>query len=982
MIPPEQHYKKPLLTWFVFLLFAILVSGVGYLLFRHLAEVSKANAYNNLTIIGKLKVGQIKTYLKDRQNDAQTFATLISATSEQAWLHTDNEPVPETLRAALGSMLVKYDYIGVVVTDLRGHVRYSKGTSDALNPAAWALVQQTLSKGKPLISSIYFGDAQHPELPVLDFTMPIRDFESGEITGVLLLRSELTTLNGFLQTWPVMSETAESLLVTQENGNVLFLNQLRHSPQPAQQLRIPLAVDAQHPAWPATRAVQGATTVLEGQDYRGETVFAYILPVPRTAWGMVVKVDVNEALTPIRNLEKIALAVGLLFIGLATHLVWLWGRKQQSDRHLAAMRLRESRTRIENILDTVLDGILTIDEFGIIETVNSATERMFGYVATEMIGRNVNMLMPSPYREEHDEYLHNYRASGVPHIIGSGREVSGRRKDGSVFPIELAVSEMRVGRQRRFTGLVRDITRRKKSAELLQQAKEKAEHANRAKDIFLANMSHEIRTPLGGMLGMMELLSLSALNDEQRDTLQTARESGENLLRVLNDILDWSKIEEGKLRISLQSMSLSTLLNQVVNNYKPLADKKGLRLEQVVVADSHAEYWADSLRLAQILNNFVSNALKFTHAGTVSLRAEVLRRDALSEEICFVVQDSGVGIAEDVQQRLFQNYGQGSDETARLYGGTGLGLAISNRLAALMGGEISLESVLGQGSIFALTLRLPLANAVAIVPSTQRLAGLPTTPPVAMVKQIETMPLLVVDDHPINRKLLSRQLAQLGLVVVVADSGRTALEKWRNEFFSVVITDCNMPEMDGYQLTQHIREIERQENRSHTPVIAWTANALPAQKRECIERGMDAVLTKPTDLVQLQTVLSPWLAREQSPSEAVDFAALQNIALDVVAQAELLLAFQAQNRLDVQDLQRALQVGEHEAIRRAAHRIKGASRMVGARALEVLCADIEARAGQQMTIAATVPPQLVTVVAQLEAAIADFVATSAEIGLV
>lgn len=978
MFSSEPHYKKPLLAWFIFLLFTILASSVGYLLFRHLTDVSKADTYNNLTIIGKLKVGQIKTYLKDRQNDAQTFATLISATTEQAWLHTDGEAIPETLRAALSSMLTKYDYIGVVVTDQHGKIRYSKGSSETLSAAAMSVVRRTLSKGKAQISSIYFGDAQHPQLPVLDFTMPIWNLKTGEISGVLLLRSELTTLNGFLQTWPVVSETAESLLVTQEEGKVLFLSQLRHTFRPTLQLKIPFATDAHHPAWPATLATQGKTMVMEAQDYRSETVFASILPVPHTAWGMVVKVDKREALAPIQSLGKIALLVGVVFIALAAHLVWLWGRKQQADRHLAAMRLRDSRTRIESILDTVLDGILTIDEFGIIETVNPATERMFGYAAAEMIGRNVNMLMPPPYREEHDQYLRNYRSSGVPHIIGNGREVLGRRKDGSVFPIELAVSKMNVGQERRFTGLVRDITRRKKSAELLQQAKEKAEQANRAKDIFLASMSHEIRTPLGGMLGMMELLSLGALSEEQRDTLQTARESGENLLRVLNDILDWSKIEEGKLRISLQAMNLQTLLNQVLNNYKPLAEKKGLRLEQTVSPHDCAEYWADSLRLAQILNNFVSNALKFTHIGTVSLRADVLQRDAISEEVCFVVRDSGVGIAADVQQRLFQNYGQGSDETARLYGGTGLGLAISSRLATLMGGEISMESVLGQGSVFALTLRLPLANAVAIVPSTQRALLHPPEPIPPVNAPTTVLPLLVVDDHPINRKLLSRQLAQLGLEVVVAESGSVALEKWRSTPFAAVITDCHMPEMDGYQLTQHIRAIEQQENRPHTPVIAWTANALPAQRNQCVTSGMDDVLTKPTDLVQLQTVLTPWLAQAASPVDGVDFSVLQNIAPNPADQIELLLEFQTHNRLDVQALLAALQSGVHETIRRAAHRTKGASRMVGAQALEAICADIEHRASQQIPIEAAVLTRLATVSSNLDVAITHYAAKRVE----
>jgi PAS domain S-box-containing protein len=662
-----------------------------------------------------------------------------------------------------------------------------------------------------------------------------------------------------------------------------------------------------------------------------------------------------------------------VFIFLAGHLVWFWWRKQEVDRRLAAMQLHDSSTRIQSILDTVLDSVITIDEFGIIETANPATERIFGYDAVEMVGQNIKMLMPAPYHEQHDEFLSQYRLTEVAHIIGNGREVMGLRKDGSSFPIELAVSEMMIGSQRHFTGMVRDITQRKRNGQLLQQAKEKAELANHAKDSFLATMSHEIRTPLGGMLGMMELLARSPLNEEQRDTLQAARDSGDNLLRVLNDILDWSKIQEGKLRISPQVVSLRQLVDRVVNTYHHLAVNKGLLLLKRVDVHLNEAYQVDPLRLAQVLNNFLSNALKFTPSGQVELSVVLLQHNELSGEICFSVQDTGVGIDADVQQRLFQNYGQASGETARLYGGTGLGLAISSRLADLMGGKIVLESVLGLGSTFSLILTLPIADAGECVPSPLEAVSARVMPLVD--EMADDMPcVLVVDDHPINRKLLGRQIAELGLRVTLADNGVTALANWRTGNFAMIITDCHMPDMDGYQLTQHVREIEAQSGLRRTPILAWTANVLSEEKKRCFSVGMDAVLTKPTNLTSLREAISTWLRLVDMPrEETVDFKVLHDIAHDCNAHAEILQEFQAQNRLDVTDLQQALHHQDCDAIRRAAHRIKGASRMVGAIALEKMCADIERAAMQQVKVDAVgVGEMLAQIVAQLDESISRF----------
>jgi PAS domain S-box-containing protein len=969
----SKNRQATLFALVVFVVFTAVVSATGYALFRHFLEIDRANVYNNLMSIGKLKTGQINTYLKDRQNDARTFSTLITTSPDQGWLLKADAAVPAALQAALGSTLVKYDYGGVLLIDQSGKLRYSSGRFEGLSESGQKLVRQTLLKGKPLISSIYFGDPAHPDRPFLDFTMPLRHGEFGGVIGVLLLRSDLTSLYALIQTWPVASETAESLLVTKEGEEVLFLNELRHQQNTTLKLRKPLLENGKQSNAAEMRAAQGLIGVLDTVDYRGKAVFAYTLPVPYTQWGMVVKVDKEEAMESILMLQKIALFVGAVFIFLAGHLVWFWWRKQEVDRRLAAMQLHDSSTRIQSILDTVLDSVITIDEFGIIETANPATERIFGYDAVEMVGQNIKMLMPAPYHEQHDEFLSQYRLTEVAHIIGNGREVMGLRKDGSSFPIELAVSEMMIGSQRHFTGMVRDITQRKRNGQLLQQAKEKAELANHAKDSFLATMSHEIRTPLGGMLGMMELLARSPLNEEQRDTLQAARDSGDNLLRVLNDILDWSKIQEGKLRISPQVVSLRQLVDRVVNTYHHLAVNKGLLLLKRVDVHLNEAYQVDPLRLAQVLNNFLSNALKFTPSGQVELSVVLLQHNELSGEICFSVQDTGVGIDADVQQRLFQNYGQASGETARLYGGTGLGLAISSRLADLMGGKIVLESVLGLGSTFSLILTLPIADAGECVPSPLEAVSARVMPLVD--EMADDMPcVLVVDDHPINRKLLGRQIAELGLRVTLADNGVTALANWRTGNFAMIITDCHMPDMDGYQLTQHVREIEAQSGLRRTPILAWTANVLSEEKKRCFSVGMDAVLTKPTNLTSLREAISTWLRLVDMPrEETVDFKVLHDIAHDCNAHAEILQEFQAQNRLDVTDLQQALHHQDCDAIRRAAHRIKGASRMVGAIALEKMCADIERAAMQQVKVDAVgVGEMLAQIVAQLDESISRF----------
>ena len=516
------------------------------------------------------------------------------------------------------------------------------------------------------------------------------------------------------------------------------------------------------------------------------------------------------------------------------------------------------------------------------------------------------------------------------------------------------------GRALRMIGTNGDISERKQAEEALLAARDEAERANSAKDVFLATMSHEMRTPLNGLLGLLELVQLSGLPCEQAEAIEIARDSGRNLVRLIDDVLDHAKIEAGKLDIHSEPVSLNRLLERAVNTFHAVASAKNLTLRHSVDSRISASLSADPLRVLQIVGNFISNAVKFTSAGSVQVHAELVERHGDIETVRISVRDTGIGISREAQQRLFQPFSQAGPATSRLYGGTGLGLAISRRLAEMMDGSVGMESELGKGTTMSVTLPLPVSDvepAEVALPNLQ-LAAAPAPAPSDADARIEGA-VLAVDDNSTNRLLVKRQLAALGIAVQTAADGREALALWRRKRYSLVITDCNMPEMDGYALCREMRQIEGAEGRPRTPVIGWTANVLRDAAEQCEAAGMDDMLAKPAELAMLKKVIEKWLPSPPRTDGATDSApTIDRRVLDEVTGGddqmalEILREFRDSQFLQVERVHAALAGDDPSAVARASHRLKGAARTIGATELASVCERIEAAANAENLCAA------------------------------
>jgi signal transduction histidine kinase/DNA-binding response OmpR family regulator/PAS domain-containing protein len=522
-------------------------------------------------------------------------------------------------------------------------------------------------------------------------------------------------------------------------------------------------------------------------------------------------------------------------------------------------------------------------------------------------------------------------------------------------PRKWARVSLRYEADRRAVVLVSDVSEERLRQRELEQAlvaaeksRAEAEAANQAKSTFLATMSHEIRTPMNGVLGMMEVLEAEGVRDDQARTVATMRESAQALLRIIDDVLDFSKIEAGALELEEAPFSLTGLVDGVVTTFRLQAERKGLSLVSAIAPGSTDALLGDPTRVRQILFNLLGNALKFTDRGGAMIRARTEPLGDGRTRAILSVLDTGIGLSAAERARLFQPFSQADGSTTRRYGGTGLGLSIVRRLAQLMGGDVTVESSPGAGSTFTVTLDLMAAPADSPLIDLP-VVELPATMP-APAPHFDGNNVLVVDDHPINREVLVRQLLALGVAADSAADGREGLRAWQAGHYAIVFADVHMPQMDGFEMTAEIRRRELVNERSRTPIVGVTANAMAGEDERCRAAGMDGYLSKPVSLARLRATLQRWLQGGDGAATAIDPSVLDPwLQSDAQARHDLLRKFGLSASESGRDIETAMAAGDLAALAAAAHRLKGSALAVGARALSDAATTLEraAKAGDR-----------------------------------
>jgi signal transduction histidine kinase/CheY-like chemotaxis protein/HPt (histidine-containing phosphotransfer) domain-containing protein len=512
-----------------------------------------------------------------------------------------------------------------------------------------------------------------------------------------------------------------------------------------------------------------------------------------------------------------------------------------------------------------------------------------------------------------------------------------------------------------------DVAARKRAEGEAVAARSVAEHASRAKSTFLAAMSHEIRTPMIGVTGMLEVLARTHLTPQQRQMVSTAEGSAASLLQIIGDILDFSKIEADKLELSPTTFSLETVVRAAAETFVHTASAKGLLLTWSVDDTLAPAQVGDPLRVRQIVSNLISNAVKFTEVGGIEVTVGVLESSAHEQTVEVTVSDTGIGISPEQQSGLFAEFTQADAETQSRYGGSGLGLVICQRLAALMGGDITLESTLGTGTTMRLVAPLPVGNPDELRADLESAATAPATSrpmPSREQAERERSLLLLAEDHPTNRTVLRQQLTLIGFHVDLAEDGQEAYEHWLTGRYGLLLTDLNMPRLDGYELARQIRAREHETGAARTPIIALSANVMQGEPDKCLAAGMDDFAAKPTTIPTLAGRLARWLPHltwaSEEPERAellapatasrfgwtdglVDAAALDALTGgDAELAASLVQDYLEVTRSDLQALCAALDARDMDDACRQAHRIKGAARTVGAHEIARLADQIEA----------------------------------------
>ncbi|MCP4005991.1 MAG: response regulator [bacterium] len=887
----------PLLTAAsVAILGVILLAGWNQ---ARIEDQMRADTGNALATVVQATTGSVQHWFSGREREAQVMAGNLEVRSDvRALLDEDASldsaemlAVRADLRTRLDEVVLGLGYQGYLLLSPEGEVLASH------DPAAVPIGARDVVRGEFLASALSapaFGAIELPHLLSIESVSPptptmligaaVRDDDGVVVAALVLLSDPQRTFTEILQRGRI-GESGESYAFDR-SGTLIsesrFDDQLRdiglltgvqnavlniqirdpggNLTEGFQSMRAPSELPLTLMARQAITTGSGAN--LDGyNDYRGVPVLGAWTWDETHGIGVATEVDVAEAYRSALQTRRFSILTSLASVLLVLALSGLFLRNRVRMA-TAQSELESVAQRFRSVTESASDAVISSDSNSTIVGWNGAAEHMFGWSEEEIIGRPVETVVPERFRTMHRAGMTRRTQTGESRLGNSTVELTGLHRSGHEFPIEMSLATWTVGTNVFYTGIFRDVTERKRMEDDLLSTREAAESANRTKSAFLANMSHELRTPMNAIIGYSEMLieeSEDLEPDEFVPDLTKIRAAGKHLLTLINDILDLSKIEAGKMELYLETFDLSSMIDEVAATVDTLIKKKDNAL-QINKGDDLGSMHADVTKLRQVLFNLISNAAKFTDQGTITLDTH---REATDDGdwITFVVADTGIGVAADKIGKLFDEFTQADASTTRKFGGTGLGLAITKRFCQLMGGDITAESTLGEGSTF--TIRLPAEGRAVAEAATDEQSEAPARGS-AVIAEGPTGPCaLVIDDDPNSRNLIQRSLTKDGFSVILATGGEEGLRLAREKRPDLITLDVMMPGMDGWAV---LRELKADPEVNQIPVIMVT---MVDDQGMGYALGAADYLTKPIDHRQLVTLLGRYRGERPSGSALI-----------------------------------------------------------------------------------------------------------------
>lgn len=639
----------------------------------------------------------------------------------------------------------------------------------------------------------------------------------------------------------------------------------------------------------------------------------------------VMAVFARHSLTPFA-LSAMASMAGLVALGI--------------HRHRAGEEVQRQESRLRAIVDHAVDGMMTLDEAGLIESFNPAAERMFGYPASAVVGCNIRMLLSGS-----GGHFTKDGQAWPPAALETLWGATGQRADGTTFPMECSVREVDLGACRMYMGVVRDVTMRNAYEEALIKARLAAEEASQAKSDFLANMSHEMRTPLNAVIGLTDFLLRTPLSSEQADLLKRCEKAGSGLLRMIEDLLQAAKLDSRTVKLLREPFVLRELVTDTVDLLSAKAQAKGLSLSLRIDSGLPSLVLGDALRLQQVLLNLIGNAVKFTAEGGVEVCVRPVPGEADAGVVQFEVADTGIGIPPDQFDKIFERFSQVDSRGSRAYGGAGLGLSISQQLIGLMGGRILVESTPGSGSTFTATARFEVVPAEVpqrVESSRGDLSAEETTISIPVPGE-RGLKILLAEDCVESQELMALYLRGTPHTMDRAESGTSVVERYQRGGYDLVFMDLQMPGMDGYAATQAIRAWEEVRGLPRVPIVALTANADGEVQRKSLLAGCTDFVTKPVKVATILGVIQRFVT---APAEGASSGRGDPQPVSQGANCEQSLQalrpkFVRNRWQDVTALQSAIVAQHADPIRTIGHRIKGLAGSYGLEAIGAIGSAIE-----------------------------------------